>query len=468
MEPGDTALDAGTRRRVAIRDGSTSFEIAAPVDMTMHAVLTRIGIDRADLRDRAGVPVDPRRTLRDCADGDVFTVIDDAARPASRRRARRAGGGDLRSGAAVTALGAFALVIIGLTPVVSGISAPLTTVLGLVVAAGAVAVGVVAVRRAPTAEPAAGGRAGESADGTGRLGGAHAALALMFAAVLLVAPGLAWGTVFVAMIGALSAVAVLAAVLALVAASPISSGALGALSGTAAVLAGVWLLVLVSGLPPVAACAVTLGSAPVALRILPPILVTARPGMFIDFARFQMLRWSARQREPEPAQAVSAAQAAAMVARSDAQWRAGTAMVCLAAAVSAPFALIPLHTDDVLTLVGQAVLAVCAALALMLRSGRNPRGLLRWMPGAAAVVVVGTGGIALLDVVGRELLGPVALVVLAAAVIVAAVIVPIGRGMRSLSWSRVGDRIDAVAVAFALPAGLVAAGLIPLVRGVMS
>lgn len=468
MQPGETALETPSRRRVAIRDGAVSYAVVAPVDMTMDAVLARIGIDHGPigLRDRTGADVDPARTLRDCADGDVFAIVDTTAM-VTARRGRGVERGGMRSGAAVAAVGSFAVVIVALSPVVVRIPAPLSALLGALIAVSAVAAGVFAVRRSapPEASPS---EADQTADGLGALGGAYAPLALMFAAGLLIAPWLASSSAYVAVICALSAVAVLSAGLALVAVSPTTSGALGAISGTTAVVAGVWMLVLIVGLSPTAACALTLGLAPLALRILPTVLVTARPGMFIDFVRFQVLRWSARQREPEPARPVGAAQAKAMVARSDAQWRAATAVVCLAAAVSAPFAIVPLHVDDMLILVGQIVLALCVAFALMLRSGRSPRGLLRWMPGAAAVVVVVASGVAVVDVVGRDLLGAVALLVLLAAVVVAAVIVPIGRGMRSLAWSRVGDRVDAVAVAFALPAGLLVAGLIGLLRGVMA
>ena len=50
---------------------------------------------------------------------------------------------------------------------------------------------------------------------------------------------------------------------------------------------------------------------------------------------------------------------------------------------------------------------------------------------------------------------------------IAAAIVPMGRGARSLVWSRVGDVFEWLAVVLALPAGLLAADTIGVLRGVM-
>jgi hypothetical protein len=66
--------------------------------------------------------------------------------------------------------------------------------------------------------------------------------------------------------------------------------------------------------------------------------------------------------------------------------------------------------------------------------------------------------------------GPLFLTVLAGAalllgVAIAAAIVPMGRGARSLVWSRVGDVFEWLAVVLALPAGLLAADTIGVLRG---
>ncbi|WP_181373505.1 hypothetical protein, partial [Microbacterium sp. HMWF026] len=50
----------------------------------------------------------------------------------------------------------------------------------------------------------------------------------------------------------------------------------------------------------------------------------------------------------------------------------------------------------------------------------------------------------------------------------ALLVVPVGRGLRSLGWSRTGDVFEALATALSLPAGLLAAGAIEIARAMMA
>jgi hypothetical protein len=94
--------------------------------------------------------------------------------------------------------------------------------------------------------------------------------------------------------------------------------------------------------------------------------------------------------------------------------------------------------------------------------------VLRWVPRAAAAVVV------LLVAVGLSAtIGVVAIFVAAGSLLViglttAIILVPIGRGARSLVWSRLGDFFESLAVAFAFPAALLAADVLTVLRGMMS
>ena len=63
--------------------------------------------------------------------------------------------------------------------------------------------------------------------------------------------------------------------------------------------------------------------------------------------------------------------------------------------------------------------------------------------------------------------GSIAVVLLAAGVLAGLAAIPIARGARSLAWSRTGDVIEWLAIALALPAGLMAADAIDLLRGMM-
>jgi len=448
-------VDTSQRRRVAICDGPTRHDIAAPADLKVADVLRHVGLDPrvVRVRDRAGVDVDPASPLWQVTDGDVLTVVDPTAEgPRGRRRRQAAASTPNDHGK--TVLGAFAILMIVLALTVH-LPAPLAIALGIVAIAGAVAAGAVWVRRA-------------TADDVDVAAGLFPLLALTAAAGLLVAPSVAWGSVHVAVICIAAMLAVLAGGLALVAAGRAVGAALATVAVVAGLLAALWALALLLSLPTSAACALTMGVAPVALRVLPSTALSAAPGMFIDFVRFQTLRWSARQREPEPAHAIDAVQARAMVAQSAARWQLGTILVCVAVAVAAPPALVPLAADDVLTLSGQLAVAACTAIALTLQSRRALHATVRWMPRAAVAAIVVSLAVAAWQKVGTDLVVTGIVVLLAAALVIAAVIVPVGRGARSLRWSRVGDILESITVAFALPAGLLAAGIVDLVRGMMA
>lgn len=450
------SVDTSQRRRVAICDGPTRHDIAAPADVTVADVLRHVSLDPriVRVRDRAGADVDPASFLWEVADGDVLTVVDPTTPVGSRGRRHRQAATSTPNDHVKTVLGAFAVLMIVLAVTVHP-PALLAIVLGIVAVAGAVAAGAAWVRRA-------------TGDELDVAAGLFPLLALAAAAGLLVAPSVAWGSVHVAVICTGAILAVLAGALALVAVSRTVAAALATVAIVAGLLAALWALALLLSLSAAAACAITMGIAPLALRVLPSTALSAAPGMFIDFVRFQTLRWSARQREPEPAHAIDAVQARAMVAQSAARWQLGTILVCVAVAVATPIALVPLAADEVLTLSGQLAVAACAAIALTLQSRRALHSSVRWMPRAAVAAIVVSLAVAAWQTVGTDLVVSSVVVLLAVALVIAAVIVPVGRGARSLRWSHVGDILESVAVAFALPAGLLAAGIVDLLRGMMA
>jgi hypothetical protein len=94
--------------------------------------------------------------------------------------------------------------------------------------------------------------------------------------------------------------------------------------------------------------------------------------------------------------------------------------------------------------------------------------LLRWVPRAAAAVVVLSVVVAAILASGALGLSVAAAGLLVIGIATSAVLVAVGRGASSLFWSRLADRVEALCVVFALPAGLVAAGVIDLMRGVMA
>jgi len=439
-----------------ICDGPVRHDVAASADSALGAVLRHLGIDPSAvaLHDRAGSVLDLARPLGDCEDGDVLTVVDPSVTTTPRRQRGRAAAASTPHEHIPAVLAVFAVLLVTLTPLTTRASAPLTAVLGLVAAVAGVVAGAVWARRT-------------RGDDVELSGGFFASPVLAAAAGLMVAPALAWGSVHVAVICGSTAVAVLSGVLALVAAGRVVAAAYATVAALGAGLAVLWTLALLASMPASAACAVALGLTPLVLRLLPSTALSAAPGMFIDFVRFQTLRWSVREREPEPAHAVRAAQARTMVAQSAARWRVGAIITCLTTAVSAPFALVPLAGDAVV-LAGQIALAACCTIALALQSRRALDPTVRWMPRAAAAVVVLSLVAAALGGVGADLVLAGAVVLLVGGVVIAAVTVPVGRGARSLRWSRVGDMLESLTVALALPAGLLAAGFIDLLRGMMA
>ncbi len=75
---------------------------------------------------------------------------------------------------------------------------------------------------------------------------------------------------------------------------------------------------------------------------------------------------------------------------------------------------------------------------------------------------------ALLPVFTPDLLVLVAGLLLLGGLGTALLVVPVGRGLRSLGWSRTGDVFEALATALSLPAGLLAAGAIEIARAMMA
>lgn len=259
----------------------------------------------------------------------------------------------------------------------------------------------------------------------------------------------------------------------------VTTGALGLTSrrrgpqfGAASVIligaAVIWGGALLLRMPPSAAAAVTLGAVPVVLRALPAMLLDVPAGMFIDYARFQTTRWSVRQAEPPEVETISAARARHIAESSSGRLLVGTVLLSALAAVAAPSALPAIPSADPLVTAGRIALACCSILALALGARRASTAWLRWSPRTAAAIVLVVSVFALLESIGGALLLAAAAVLLVAGMGVAAAVVPVGRGATSLGWSRFADVVEWLAVVLALPAGLLAADVLGLLRGMMA
>jgi hypothetical protein len=455
------------RRRLAIVDGARVHEIVVPAGTLLETALDGIG-----LRLQAGRQVLVERTGREVAtdqpawrldDGALLSVVDLHDRPQPNRRNATAPGADLTT----ETIGWWILGAVGVlvsTLVLGGAdSLPAGARIGGAVGLGVAALVVGITWSVRTRDDEASSAATATAASAAALG----PLALAFAAGAAAIPPTAHSIPLVVLTG-LAAAAVLSAVIALVAASEHVRDSAGTGAVVLLILGAIWALALLLGMPAPSAAALALGAAPVALRALPTMLLDVPAGMFIDYERYQSTRWAVRERIPEPGEPVTLTGARRIAGQSTARLRTATVAIAGIAAVSAPVALIPLQPADPLRYWGQLVLAATASLALLLGARRSSVRLLRWVPRAAAAVVVLAVVVATILASGALGLSVAAAGLLLIGIATAAVLVAVGRGASSLFWSRLADLVEASCVVIALPAGLVAAGVIDLMRGVMA
>ena len=455
------STELSERRRVAIIDGAQRHDLLIPLDATLNDALRILGIrpevGRDVLMERDGREVSPLLRVEDLSDGTVLAVVDLSQRVTPRkkrgRRPSRSRGDAPGAWWAISGIGFVLAAVSLLAP--DAIAPDMRITVAMVTAAAAIVSGLLFAIRARSDRP-----------------GGHPAiiaiLLLAFAAGTTVVPVLPAATTTLAVFVGLLFAAVLAGVLRLVGRPAALSAEFGASTGILLTLAAVWGLALLMHLDAAAAAAVTLGLVPVALRILLSSLVEVPPGMFVDYERFQSTRWSVRQTLPEAVTSIGAADARDLVARSTGRLIAGTFILCAAAAVCAPLAVGSFDASDPLVMSGRIALAITTVLALLLGARRSSVPLLRWMPRAAAAVIVLVAVLAATRDSGPVSMTVLAGILLAIGAATAFVVIPAARGAQSLFWSRFGDVFEWLAIALSLPAGLLAADAIDVLRGVMN
>ncbi|WP_336659099.1 hypothetical protein [Leucobacter sp. USHLN153] len=288
-----------------------------------------------------------------------------------------------------------------------------------------------------------------------------------FAAALAVLPQFAAEPVILLAIAS-SAVAVLAALLAFMATAPrLRAGAVPLVVIAAAFAALAFLSPALGWSAPqmliVAAAAATIG-----LRAAPSMLVGVDPGYHIDYGRFMVLRWTVRGRVPESIERVDADRVRGLVSAVEARLEWTVVILSVVAAAGIPAAIVPLHRGGTVERIAAVLCAIWIVLGLVLTSRRMAAVSLRTPPRLAAIV-----GLLLLALLGAphltaggSLLAAGALLVAGAATGVS--VLSLARGERSLGWSRTGDIVDSIAIALVLPAGVLAAGTLNLLQGVLA
>lgn len=243
-------------------------------------------------------------------------------------------------------------------------------------------------------------------------------------------------------------------------------------SGTATViscvLAGIWGVTLLVGWDAAAAAAISVGAVPLGLRALPSTLVNLPEGHHIDYGRFMSNRWTVRGAIPESPGQVKFDAVRDVVNGSMARLITGTVLMSAGAVVLLPVALRGHWMANLITHIGMIVLATTVAIALLLYPRNALTPVLRWVPRIAAGII----GVEIVVVVAQRIGSPSlavsSLCLLAASIIGATALVLIGRGARSMLWSRLAEMMEWPAIALSLPAGLMAANAIALIRGMVS
>lgn len=453
------------RRRIAVLDGERRLDLALPYDDSLAEAFEILGIrlepGRHLVLERSGKEAELTATGADLAEGALFAVVDlTAVPPVSGRRRRVPGAAAVRAefGAPWWMLVALSVVVVAIefgAPSAGPFADPVARVAVAVVLGLAAASSAVVWSRRRTRDTAA-------------------------SAVAMAGPlALAFGCGVVAVPSTLDQAAHLAAVTGLLAAAVLSSilvvtlrgSRLRAAAGSAtAILLGlvvIWGLTLLTQWGVVAAAAISMGVVAPALRALPSTLLNVPEGYFIDYARFMSSRWTVRGAIPDDPGRVRMEMVREVVDQSSSRLAVGTTLLSATAAVCAPFVLTSDLSDPVV-LSGTIALAVTVVLALLLIPRRTASPVLRWIPRAAAALVMVTAVVAVLRVLDTpvELLGAGGLLLVG--VIGGFVVIPIARGANSLGWSRAADLVEAFAIALALPAALLAADALSLLRGMMA
>ena len=217
--------------------------------------------------------------------------------------------------------------------------------------------------------------------------------------------------------------------------------------------------------------AITVSAASVlAIRALPALLVNADDGYFIDYSKFMSLRWTVRGRVPRYIERVDNDRVREMVTTTEFRLRASILMLSILAVPGIAGAAQQLTDGNLIQRIGAGVFLMFSIGGLMLVSRRTVAHNLRRPQRLAAL-----GGLigAVLVLLASGAL-PVFVLVIASGVlallgaIIAAGTVSISGGVRSLGWSRTGDIVESITVVLVMPAGLVAAGAIEVLRGVLS
>ena len=458
-------LSAPERRKIVVLSGDRRIDAALPFDDTLGEALAGLGYvlepGRHAVLDRSGAEVDLGSPGGDLHDGALFSIVDlQIVAPREQKVGKASAQTPADSSALWWMLGTLAILIAGIALLDShgtGVLAqPAARFVGsFVLGAGSVASAVLWAMRRPR-------------DVTSESLAMLAPLALAFAAgVVAIDPGIEAGAHLAVLTGLLAA-GVLATMLAAVVDALRLRSAASVASIVLLGLSAIWGITLLAGMDAAAAAALSAGAVPLGMRFLPSTLVNVSDGYHIDYKHFMSSRWTVRGAIPESPGRIEMAEIREVVDASSARLVAGMVLLSVVAALFLPAAFSRPVGDGGFVLGGTIGLVCTLAISLVLVARHHVAPVLRWSPRAAAGIVVLVAAVGVSAMFGQTAVFVIAGGLLLVGIGAAFVLIPIGRGARSLAWSRLADIVEWLAVALSFPAALLAADVLSVVRGMMS
>lgn len=233
---------------------------------------------------------------------------------------------------------------------------------------------------------------------------------------------------------------------------------LGALALAAAVQSATLLLDLPQEVGP----ALLVGLVPLAVRVAPRVALAIPDEQLVDVSQVARTAESVRSPRPRALGRVSERLVARTVDGAERRVTTAVALACLTVVLLGPGVLTAPERGSVAAW-GAIALLVCVVLSFVLVP-RASRGIAaRWLPRLAAGLLLLEAGAAV-PAQWRVAAAAGALVLGALVAVIAAAL---ARGWHSVVASRFADGIEGLAVALALPAGVVASGLVGVLRGMV-
>lgn len=451
------------RRRLALSSDAVRFDVAVPLDASTRDALAAIGVafdqGRHAVVSRSGREVDADAPVADLADGTLLTVVDLTAfspRPSAKTVAMEQARTEHHAVWWLLATTAVMLAAAAL-----GDLAKSTTLLGdstRIPVAAALGVGAAIAAAWWTLRASTTGGTGFALTATS---------SLAFAAGVVGAPHMEGATHLAVTVGLLCAT-VLTALMAVAASERAVRGAIAAATAVFLVLAIVWGGTLLLQWATTTAAAISLGLVAPCIRWIPNLLLDFEDGYAIQFENFMSSRWSVRGAVPADPGQVTMAVVKPQVDESLAKLTTGILMLSVLAAITTPLVVPGIYASNLLVRIGTIGVIAATIAALFLSPRHSSSTALRWMPRVTSAFMAVVVAIAFAMHSTDATRSVLAVMLLVAGLLVAVLIVPVGRGASSLVWSRMGDTFEWLAVALALPMGLLAGNVLESVRTVMA